>query len=59
MICNVSFKLNDARVNALEKAGINSIRDLAKVLYALDLQAVIELEPSLEAAKLPPPQGRP
>lgn len=54
MICNVSFKLNDVRVNAMEKAGINSIRGLVEVLNALDLQAVIELEP-----KLPPPQGRP
>jgi hypothetical protein len=45
MICNVEFKLTDARVRCLDGAGIHSIRDLYKVLGALDLRAIIQLEP--------------
>lgn len=51
MICTVHFELNDTRVTRLERAGVNSIRALFKVLAALDLEARVELE----AATVPLP----
>jgi hypothetical protein len=45
MICNVEFVLNEPRVTTLERAGVTSIRSLYQVLAALELRAVIKLEP--------------
>ena len=37
------FPLNDSRIASLHNAGIVSLKDLRRVLTALDLRATIEL----------------
>jgi hypothetical protein len=39
-----SFKLTETRVRRMELAGMNSVRDLWKVLDALDLKGSLEVE---------------
>lgn len=39
-----SFKLTEQRVRRMELAGMNSVRDLYKVLDALDLKGSLEIE---------------
>jgi len=40
----IRFTLNNSRIDRLHGAGIYSIRDLAKVLASLDMEARVELE---------------
>jgi hypothetical protein len=48
-----SFHFDTDRVDRLNRAGVTSLRDLLKVLAALDLAAVIQLE---ELLKVHPPE---
>lgn len=49
-IVNHWFRLDSDRIKRLENAGVHSLRDLAKVLAALDMGAKVELE----AVTIPP-----
>jgi hypothetical protein len=59
VIVNHTFRLNDERIAQLEGAGLSSLRDLAKVLRALDLRAVVQIEEIEVRSKTPLAEGQP
>jgi hypothetical protein len=53
MIVNHSFALTNDRIARLGSAGVHSLKDLAGVLAALDLRAVVQIEELVVRSKTP------